>query len=91
MRLVDEDYINEMGESEESNVVELPVLTRLNIPAERVLNTALERNLDSVIILGYDKEGGEYMSSSMASGPEIIWLMERLKHILISGELDDYI
>lgn len=89
LRAVDDEYLSEL-EVNESNIVVLDTITRLDIPAERVLNQALERDLEQVVILGYDKEGGEYMCSSMASGPEIIWLLERLKHILISGELVDY-
>lgn len=91
MRLVDDEFINELESKENDNVVTLDVMTRLDIPAERVLSTALERDLESVIILGYDKDGHEYMSSSMSSGPEIIWLLERLKLLLVSGEIMDYV
>ena len=54
------------------NVVQLPVVTRLDIPVERVLNNA-PRDLQSVIVIGYTADGNFYFCSSRASGPDVLW------------------
>ena len=61
------------------DVVNLEMVTRLDLPAERVLEKALERGLQSVVIIGYDNEGGEFFASSIADGGTALWLMERFK------------
>jgi hypothetical protein len=70
-----------------SNVVILPVVTRLDIPAERILNGALEKGLDSCIVIGRTKDGDIYFSASMADGGEALWLLEKSK-IALLGEAD---
>jgi len=58
-------------------------ITRHDIPAERVLQSALESEVDKVVIIGYDKDGEEFMASSIADGGTVLWLMERLKKKLL--------
>lgn len=62
----------------------LNTVSSLNLPAERVLANAPE--LDSVVILGYLPSGEEYFASSIANGPEVLWLLECLKAKLLSAE-----
>jgi len=72
------------------NVVPLRgLVTCLPIPVERVLKSALEADLDTVLVIGYDKEGGFYFAGSQASGPENVWLCEMGKHKLIQITIDD--
>lgn len=61
------------------DVVVLKGPTRLDIPAERVLQAALDAGLESVVICGFDKEGNEYFASSIADGADVVWLVERCK------------
>jgi hypothetical protein len=61
-----------------NNVIDLPVVTTLNLDPDRVLNKAIGE-LKEVIIVGYDKDGKEYFSSSVADGGDVIWLLERMK------------
>lgn len=56
--------------------------TRLNIPADRVLEMAHGR-LNGVVIAGYDQDGGTYFASSYADGGEVLWLLEKLKKQLL--------
>ncbi len=65
------------------NVIVLPVITSLDVPAERILNSALKAELDRVVVMGYDAEGNEYFASSMADGADVVWLAERLKKKLL--------
>lgn len=69
-----------------SNVVDLPVITRLNLNPERVLQAALdaEPKLTEVVVIGWTEDGQEYMVSSISNGPEVVWLAERLKHRLVA-------
>lgn len=60
------------------NVVVLPVVTTLDLPPDRILEAALEK-LESVVIMGYDKDGNEYFASSFADGGDVLWIMERSK------------
>lgn len=73
-------------DDEKGNVVTLGGPTRLNIPPERVLSAALSADLSEVVILGRDQDGDEYFASSIADGADVVWLAERLKLKLISGE-----
>ena len=69
--------------SEPDNVVILPVVTRLNIPPDRVLNDALAADLDGVVVIGQRKDGSYYFSSSIADGGDALWLLEWAKVALM--------
>jgi hypothetical protein len=66
-----------------NNVVILPVVTRLDIPVERVLNTALAADLDGVVVIGKQKDGYYYFSSSIADGGDVLWQLEWAKAALM--------
>jgi hypothetical protein len=66
-----------------AKVIDLPCITRLDLPPDRILNGALGK-LEGVIIIGYDKEGYEYFASSYAAGGDVLWLLERCKHVLLT-------
>lgn len=67
------------------NIVELPVITRLDLPADRVIDKAFNAtpSLTKVVILGYDENGDEYFTSSISDGGEVLWLIERFKLSLL--------
>lgn len=65
-----------------SNVITLPCITRLDVPPERVLQAALEKGLDGVVVMGY-KDGEPYFASSYADGGDVMWLMELCKAQLL--------
>lgn len=65
-----------------ADVVPLGCITRLDIPAERVLRAALERGDDTpgaalkdVVIIGFDEDGDFYFASSKGDGGTVLWLM----------------
>lgn len=66
-----------------AEIIEPDFVTRLDVPAERVLRKALECGLDNVVIAGYDKDGEEYFAASIADGGTVLWLVERLKRQLL--------
>lgn len=61
------------------DVIDGGFITKLDLPPERVLQAALDRNLESVVILGYDQDGDEVFISSVADGGTITWMLERAK------------
>lgn len=66
-----------------AEVIELNMVTKIDLPAERVLRKAIEANVQSCIVLGYDENGEEYFCSSIADGGTVVWLMERCKSKLL--------
>ena len=70
-----------------SNVIELPVVTKLNLDPQRVLAGAIEAEMTEVVIVGYDKDGNEVFKSSLADGADALWHLERAKlKLLRAGE-----
>jgi len=63
-------------------VVELDIVTSLDVPAERVLRKATEAELRAVVVVGVDKDGELYFASSLADSARIIWHLERAKYEL---------
>ena len=62
--------------------IKFPGLTRLDIPVERVLNGALDADLDNVVTIGFGKNGDFYFASSLADGGNVAWLLTRALHNL---------
>lgn len=69
---------NELG-----NIIYLGGITKLDVLVERVLQGALDSDLESVVLVGYTKEGEEYFASSIADGGTCLWLLEKLKKRLL--------
>ena len=65
-----------------ADVERLGCVTRFNLDPDVVINAA-EGELDAVIIAGLDKEGNYYFASSIANGPEVLWLIEKMKQELM--------
>ena len=59
-------------------------VTTLDADADLILRDALSSGLTDAVILGYDADGDEYFSSSMADGGDVLWLLERLKAQLLA-------
>ena len=64
-------------------IVQLPVITRLNLDADRTLES-LGGKLEGFVLAGYDKDGNEFFSSTYADGGDALWLLERCKMALLS-------
>lgn len=65
-----------------SGIVYWRGVTKHDLPPDRILEQAVG-NLESVIVLGFDKNGEEYLAASMADGGDALWLMERCKMRLL--------
>lgn len=70
------------------NVTVLKVVTRLDVPTERVLNAAIEANLQKCFIVGLNADNELYFASSMADGGDVLWYLEKAKYLLMNVSTD---
>lgn len=71
-------------------VIEAGIVTRLDIPVDRVLQKALDADLDAVAVVGWDKSGKLYFAGSYAAGPETLWLLALAQRELLAiGDPED--
>ena len=68
-----------------NKVVLLNCITKLDLPPDRILEAAQDQ-LDTVVIMGWDKSGEFYFASSIADGGDVLWLMEQAKKRLLNIE-----
>ena len=59
-------------------------VTTLDRPASQVLTETLQLDLQSVVVLGFRKDGNAYFSTSIADGGTVLWLVECMKKKLLS-------
>lgn len=71
-----------------SNVVKFPGETLLDLNPDEMLEEA-KGKLEKVMIIGYTAEGDEYFDTSFADGMIAVWLLERIKYLLVSIVDDD--
>lgn len=45
--------------------------------------------LQSVVILGFDKDGQLFFSANEADGGGVLWLLEKAKMMLLNASIDD--
>lgn len=72
-----------------SNVIELPVITSLPIPCERILNKAIAADLKEVMVIGTNPDGSYFFASSFSDGGNVLWLLEktRIEIMRVTGNL----
>lgn len=68
-----------------ADVVEFTGISRLDIPAERVLDWARDEDLLSAIVIGKTADGELYFASSLADGGAVLWLLEVVKRQLLEA------
>lgn len=66
-------------------VVPLDCVTKLDLPADRVLTEALTADLEGVVVCGYTKSGAFYAASSYADGGDALWALEMCKRKLFDA------
>lgn len=71
------------------NVALFPGISPNDYEPNIMLEAATRAELESVIIIGWDKDGELFFSSSIADGPECLWLLEKAKaSLLTAGETE---
>jgi len=56
-----------------------------SIDSLRVLIDKDLDDLESVVIMGYTKQGDEFFATTFADGGNVLWLVERLKSHLLES------
>lgn len=64
-------------------VVDLPVITRLDHDAAFALRKASEVDLKCAVVLGWKTDGGFYFVSSVSDAAEVSFLCDMAKHKLL--------
>ncbi len=59
-------------------VLKFTGITSLDSNPDRVLEEAVGE-LETVVVLGFTKDGAEYFASSVSDGGTVTWLMDRAK------------
>jgi len=65
-----------------SKVINFTGITKLDLPVDRVLDAAKE-TLEGDVIMGWTTDGEEYFASTYADGGTVLWLVERMKKMLL--------
>lgn len=77
------DVCGGKGYVELGNVVHAPIISRVDCSADDTVRKALGE-LDSVVIVGYDRKGNEYYASNVADGANALWHLQRGVHNLMT-------
>lgn len=67
------------------NVVDIGCVTTLDIDPNKVLKGA-EDQLESGIVVGWDRDGELYFASSIGNERDVLWMLEMAKARLLEGE-----
>lgn len=66
-----------------AEIITLDVITKLDIPVERVIDGAKKADLETAVVIGWDKDGEFYFASNKADGADVLWLLEQAKKRLL--------
>ena len=70
-------------------VVNLEVVTTLDLPAEKVLVAAIAHDLKEAVVIGTREDGSLYFAGTSSDGPQVLWLLERARRKLMDIVDDD--
>lgn len=71
-----------------TNVVRLPVVTRLDLEPDQVLEE-LKGKLSGFVLTGYTTDGEEFFSSTYADGGDALWALARCQRALLNTVEND--
>lgn len=61
-----------------ADVIDFTGITTLDIDPDRILQSAIGQ-MEQVVVIGWDKDGQEYFSSSVSDAGAVLWHIERAK------------
>lgn len=70
------------------NVIMFHGVTPNDYDAKVVLEACARRDVKDVVVIGWDADGDFLFTSSMGSGPECLWLLEKAKAALLKAGED---
>ncbi len=63
--------------------------TTLDLPPEKVLVGAKHKNLSEVVVIGIAEDLKTYVSASMYSAAEVVFMLEKAKHYIMGLDSND--
>lgn len=66
------------------NVSMFPGISPLDYDPKIILEVSARQDLTEVVVIGWHENGDMYFTSSMADGPECLWLIEKAKLALLN-------
>lgn len=66
-----------------AKIIPLNMVTRLDLPVDRVLESAKDK-MENVVIMGWTEDGELYFASTFADGGTVMWLLEKCKEALLN-------
>lgn len=64
-------------------VTDFPGVSRINTPVPKIMADAAGAKLETAVVIGWDKDGEFYFSSSEPNGAEVLWMLMAAVHELI--------
>jgi hypothetical protein len=73
-----------------AKIINLPCVTKLDMPVDRILDGAEKGKLKQAVVIGWGEDDDFYFASSMADGPEVLWLLQiAQRKLLAMGHPED--
>ncbi len=70
-------------------VIDLAMAATNEIPPQRILEGALKADLREVVVIGQRPDGTVYFAMSTAHAPDVNWMLDCAKRLLMEGVMDD--
>lgn len=70
-----------------TNVIDLPVLTTLDLNADKILSN-LDGKLKGFVLIGYDLNDDLFYSSTYGNKAKMLWMIENFKLDLMDDDYD---
>lgn len=71
--------------ADRDNVVDLNVETMLDIPADRILNSAVDARVEHAVVIGWGEDGELYFATSFGDVAQSLLLLELAKRELLDA------
>ena len=71
-----------------TNILSFEGITTLDLDPDMVLQNNIGK-LEGFVLVGYTKDGKEYICSTFGDNPTILWLLERAKKQILENADDD--
>ncbi len=72
-----------------SNIIQFTGDSRLDIEADKVIESSLGQGINQVLIIGYTDNGEDYMASSTSDVKELLFMIEKFKFELMTGQFNE--
>lgn len=68
-----------------TDVIEVTEAMGPRLEVERILDGAMEHNLQDVVVVGTTKDGSTYFASSSGDPRNVLWDLQKAEHILMNS------